>query len=348
MSTNVRLLPRRHSHLLIFRFLDEQSRTPSFGNLRLTSTATNSTTCTLATERIVPSPMTRLKKLPEEHLLKPPSEVTKSSLAAGKAHKKGTANAVKEIREHASTPSESEKSLRSQVGGNEAVESSDTIRSTKSTEGDPATRSESTVHASAQKGHAHRHNRKSISARAHRHQHHPHHSADPEATPERIAEAVFNPKPSNVYTPFTYVVEPTFNGAPRGEGRRPRSLVLSDEKYGSVRGDEDNLNNCPTTASTATTNRPDSADEGSDATPTGPHLKWAGTTPQQPHAREQARWNAAEGIWERRRGRGYGKMRTMPRRRVGDIERPFFKRIGQNQEHGVPSDALEVRQAVHV
>jgi hypothetical protein len=292
--------------------------------------------------------MTRLKKLPEEHLLKPPSEVTKSSLSAGKGHKKATTTASNETRKHAGTPSESEKSLFSQTGGNETVESSDTIRSTRSADGHGATRSESTAHSPSQKGHAHRHSRKSISARAHRHQHHPHHSADPEATPERIAEAVFNPKPSNVYTPFTYVVEPTFNGAIPGEGRRPKSLALSDSKYGSVREDEGNLDNCPTTASTATTHPPDSADEGSDATPTGPHLKWAGSTPQQPHAREQARWNAAEGIWERRRGRGYGKMRTMPRRRVGDIERPFFKRIGQGREHGIPNEGLGLHQAVHV
>lgn len=289
--------------------------------------------------------MTRLKKLPEEHLLKPPSEVTKSSIAADKAHKKAATKATRS--EQAHTASGSETSVLHQDGN---LESSDTVRPVR-TEGADASRSETTLHALSEPGQHRGHIRRSASTRVRRHQHHPHHSADPEATPERIAEAVFNPKPSNVYTPFTYVVEPAGRDVLRAEGRRPTSLVLSHDKSPSQRRDEAAIDACPTTASTTmtgTTNPLDSADEGSDATATGSKAKWAETNAPQPHAREQARWNAAEGVWERRRGRGYGKMRTMPRRRVSDIERPFFKRIGRGQQDGGANDGLGLHQAVRV
>ena len=295
--------------------------------------------------------MTRLKKLPEEHLLKPPSEVTKSSTAAGNVRKKGAISDLKE--EHTAQPGAPSPFETTFLDSKESVgnlESSDTAKPLQRTAGVVASPSDSTLHALPESGHHRRHSRKSHSARIRRHQHHPHHSADPEATPECIVEAVFNPKPSNIYTPFTYVVPTAERSTPGIEGKRPTSLPLPDDKLKSAHKVADDISNSPTTANTTMTSatRPvDSADEGSDANVINTDPEWSEGMMLQPHAREQARWNAAEGVWERRRGRGYGKMRMIPRRPVCDIERPFFSRIGRIASGGA-NRSQEMYQPVHV
>jgi hypothetical protein len=132
---------------------------------------------------------------------------------------------------------------------------------------------------------------------------------------------VFNPTPSNVYTPFTYVVEPSTAGMHQ-HGRADDATEAGQGYHAR-----------PVAASSVA---PDSADEASDVTARG-RESHPREEDAQPHVREHARWNAVEGAWQRRRGRGYGKMRTVvPRRLGGELAaRPFFKRLVG--EHGAGS-----------
>ncbi|GHJ87974.1 hypothetical protein NliqN6_4376 [Naganishia liquefaciens] len=325
--------------------LSTKSRTSSLSNLRLTSTTTNSTTCSLAPERMPCSPMTRLKQLPEQHLLKPLSETTKSSSVKRKTEA-GTSTKGTHLKQ-ADSPEGIDPHGREERNGN--LDSSDTTKPHHGKTGLTASPSDSTAHLQPESSHHRRHSRKSHSARLRRHQHHPHHTADPETTPECIVEAVFNPKPSNVYTPFTYVVAPGGRSVRGTDGKQPKSPVLPEDKLRSHDKVADHMDVSlisANTTMTSTTNPAESADEGSDTSAVDLKVNWIETESLQPHAREQARWNAAQGVWERRRGRGYGKMRTMPRRAVNDIERPFFKRLGRSED-GAANQSSGIHQPVH-
>jgi hypothetical protein len=253
--------------------------------------------------------MTRLKKPPEEHLLKPPVEVTKSSsAAASKARillgKRRETTAREKEENHLGRDGLDSLYGKSGRGG---FDTSTAAREGVETEDDATA-------GNRRNGRHHHHQR---DKKSHRHQHHPHHSADLDGTPERLAEAVFNPTPSNVWTPFTYVPD-ALAQQPKAERSPKKGETLTPEK-------RPDLGVRQMTTATAT-----DTEEGSDAT-AHPRREFHDKTSLdlQPHAREGARWNAAEGAWQRRRGRGYGKMRMgTVRRPVGEIAHPFFKRLG--------------------
>lgn len=282
-----------------------QSRAPSLSNLRLTNTTSGSSS-PVVLDRTVPSSMTRLKKPLEEHLLKPPVEVTKSSTVASKARivlGKRRETVVKATEEGQAGSSEG----LHEKHGRDGLESDDARKGPK----DDNVTSETHRH---ERHHRHQHEKK----HRHRHQHHPHHSADPEGTPEQLAEAFFNPTPFNVWTPFTYVPDDMANQPVAERPPRKRDPTAPEKRTGV----EGQIVTPGTDVATDT-------DEGSDGT-AQPRGEFHDRTRQdmQPHIREAARWNAAEGAWQRRRGRGYGKMRMgTVRRPVGEIAHPFFKRL---------------------
>jgi hypothetical protein len=266
--------------------------------------------------------MTRLQKPLEEHLLKPPVEVTKSSASKGRISLgKRRETAVKEKDENRlgkASPGDGSY----EKTGRDGLES-DAARGPK--------RDDDATSGTGRQGRHHRHQRDK--KHGHRHQHHPHHSADLEGTPERLAEAFFNPTPSNVWTPFTYVPEDLANQPVAGRSPRKRDPVTPEKR--TVRSER---------VVTPGTDGVTDTDEGTDGT-AHPRGEFHDKTTQdmQPHVREGARWNAAEGAWQRRRGRGYGKMRMgTVRRPVGEIAHPFFKRLAA-ADSGVVVNAGEYR-----
>jgi hypothetical protein len=251
----------------------------------------------------------RLKKPPEEHLLKPPQEVTKSSTAlkhryhikqtGGEedAHLRPALNVFGKTR---TEPSRSNTSTHERAYSGEAVRKP--ISEDKQQQGP----NPSTHH------HQHQHQHQKRHGRTGKHKHHPHHVADPDTAPERIIEALFNPKPSNVWTPFTYVVE---SELPSSDSRteRPSGVETATPQRERRKSEMHKLGilGSPLTASTTITTT--TTDSDSDVSRT------SGGTDHELRERERRRRSAL-----RRRGKPVAKTRQP----VGEIQRSFFKRLG--------------------
>lgn len=271
--------------------------------------------------------MTRLKKPPEEHLLKPPAEVTKSSTAAHKAR-----ILLGKRRETAAREKDENRLGRDGLDSSEGKSGRDGFHTSETRE--RVDKEDDATSGTPRYGRHHRHQRDKN--QSHRHQQHPHHSADQDGTPQRLAEAVFNPTPSNVWTPFTYVPDALAQQPATDRSPKKGDPVTPEKRPGVGVRDF-----------TPGTDAATETDEGSDST-AHPRGEFHDKTSQdlQPHVREGARWNATEGALQRRRGRGYGKMRMgTVRRPVGEIAHPFFKRLGA-ANGGVSEDQGENREMV--
>ncbi|KAJ9099951.1 hypothetical protein QFC21_003959 [Naganishia friedmannii] len=279
------------------------SRNPSASNLRDLDCSLN-----IITDR--PAPAMRLKKPPEEHLLQPPPEVTKSSTASKHKYHIKQPDAQEEARLRPSL----------NVSGNR-TEASRNHTSTAERAYNGATDGEGTHEdkhqPESQSGpSAHQPQNPKRHGRTGKHKHHPHHVADPDTAPERIIEALFNPKPSNIWTPFTYVVDSEF---PSSDSRteRPSGVETATpqrERRKSERQSEMHkfgIFGSPLTASTTMTTTTTDSDSDVSRTSVG--------TNHDLREGERRRRSAL-----RRKGQPVGKARQP----VGEIQRSFFKRLG--------------------
>ncbi|KAJ9118343.1 hypothetical protein QFC22_004259 [Naganishia vaughanmartiniae] len=259
------------------------------------------------------APAMRLKKPPEEHLLRPPEEVTKSSTASKhKYHIKQPGAAVDDrLKPSLSVFGDRPEASRNNASMPETGYSGAADREHRSEE---KHRPELQHHSSS-----HHHQQPKRHGRTGKHKHHPHHVADPDTAPERIIEALFNPKPSDVWTPFTYVVD---SGFPSSDSRTERPSGVETATPQRERRKSERQTNIhklgvpgsPLTASTTMT-----TDSDSDISRT------SGGTDHELRERERRRRSAL-----RRKGKPISKTRQP----VGEIQRSFFKRLGtQHTEH---------------
>jgi hypothetical protein len=260
----------------------------------------------------------RLKKPPEEHLLKPPQEVTKSSTAfKNKYHvKHPDGEPEARLRPTLNGSGNRPGSSRTVPGAPQRRYSGEAHRERMSAD---KHQTEARNHADAAT-HAAAHQLPKRHGRTGKHKHHPHHVADPDTAPERIIEALFNPKPSTVWTPFTYVVD---SGLPSSDSRteRPSGVeTVTPERERRKHEKQSELHksaimgSSPLTANTTMT----TTDSDSDVSRTSD-----ADTDHELRERERRRRNAL-----RRKGKPVGKTRQP----VGEIQRSFFKRLGTEHQ----------------